>query len=95
MTPKEFFTRWWWGMKHLTPRSLLEAKMFGTAGMIVGILGAWYVMFQNGMGYWGVFMFFFAFVQFFEFLGVRKQWLQAKETEEVIKKMSEVEDDGL
>lgn len=71
---KEFFVKWKHGMRTLTPLQIIEAKLFGIIGQIIGLLLAMVYLWFGGFRFFLVFMAFTIFLIGVEFVSTWKQY---------------------
>ena len=71
------------GFKELTPLQLSLGKVWGYIGMIVGIVMACVVMFQNKSWGLGIFLAFLAWLQLMSLIGEYQSYKGLKEMEDI------------
>ncbi len=84
MKPKEFFSRWWKGIKTLSPLAQLKAKRVGIIGTMFGITMAAIVLTMNGAWYWIILGFFILLMQSIELIGTYQQIENARRVEKYV-----------
>ncbi|GAG08022.1 unnamed protein product [marine sediment metagenome] len=89
---KEFFKRWKAGMKGITPLQQLKAKMTGHGGTSIGMSIAFAaIVYRLVTGFtwlqlgFGIFIFFIAWLQVFEFIGAKQKYKGMKELMKEVK----------
>ena len=87
MNPQEFMSKWIEGIKNTTPLQQLHAKMIGNIGALIGMCLAFIVItFYQKMWWWGIFLFFMVWLQFYQYISSRQQYMTAMKVMEEIEK---------
>ena len=87
MNPKEFFKRWAWGIKNLTPAQMLHSKIVGGWGNIIGLLFAWVFLWLRGFWFFSISMFFVIFILIIDLISQYQQYRQACNVIDELKKL--------
>lgn len=85
---KGFFKRWKEGILNLSSLQQLNSKIIGTIGGLVGLVLAFMTLLYQRMWGFGIFVFFFAFIQAISLIGMRQQYLALKKMMEEIEPQS-------
>lgn len=73
-----FFARWKEGIKASSPAQLLEAKLFGQVGQIVGLFIAMFLLWFNEYTYFTIFLLFTNFILYVDLKRTYKEYMGLK-----------------
>lgn len=85
MNPKQLYKRWKVGMTQITPVQQLHAKMVGHIGGVLGLILAVIVLLYKGIWYFALFLAAMIWLQWWEFKGARKRYIEMTSMMEEIK----------
>lgn len=77
MKIREFFSRWFEGIKNLSAAQQVHAKIVASYGNIIGICFAWVFLWFKGFWFFSISMFFVVILLGIDLIGLHQQYKQA------------------